>query len=197
MLEAICLWGEVEALLATILIAVVRRDARRTVEQFLELSSSRRQREVLEQAASEKLSPEQMELLSAALSVYSHQAKERNRLVHWCAGMSPEVPDAIILQDPKRQAHLNLALVEHIEGLRANGSEAMPDSFANPASRATMLVYRTSDFERTIREMEEVKSMLITLRHAIDPYGANSRPSQRLESMPRFQAALRRLRGDR
>jgi hypothetical protein len=68
---------------------------------FLSLDGERAKRAALDTVAKAALSREDYDLLSAILTISDNAQKQRNKIAHWCLGVSSEAKDAIILTHPQ------------------------------------------------------------------------------------------------
>jgi hypothetical protein len=203
-------WAHVEHLLALLMIRILGANHRPSIAMFTTLTSSNLQMVALKAAGQAGLRDDDLDHFSASVRVAESAGKQRHKLAHWIWGQSPDLPNALLLADP---AHLfeNELTMERINSL--GGFFAMAKLIPFPREETSLaeiyrsyaydetaiFVYRKSDLERIVRDLEEAIFCLFNVNLYLDPYWSERRDelSRQLSSKRLFREALFRIREDR
>ncbi len=121
-LEAIATWSGVESYMLSLYIEIMGGDASLAATTFMSVDAQGPRNAMLQAAAKEVLSKEQLDLLNVLLSFAKSCQRGRNKLAHWDWGYCDEIPDAFLLVDHKK-------------------------CLSGPPDRSEIFVYRKKDFE--------------------------------------------------
>ena len=102
-LEAIASWSNVEAFLLRLFIQLLGGNESLAASVYMALDGQSAKTNAIKAAAANALRGRAQELsvLEAILSIAKTNEKERNKLAHWTWGDSPNLPDALLLLDPR------------------------------------------------------------------------------------------------
>lgn len=107
--RCISIWSLIETFIANVALYAVKGDMRVAMEMYLSITSSSAANAALKTAVRLGLEPKYGELFNAIWAISGELAPERHRLAHWGMGYSKDVPNAILLLNPrdglKRGAH--------------------------------------------------------------------------------------------
>jgi hypothetical protein len=149
-------WALIEHRLSLLLIRILGADAAPAIAMFSVLQTQHLQLAALEAAAESELSEIELEVFQAGLAVANRVQTPRHHLAHWIWGLSPEVPDALCLAEPKsakeRDHELALALERADKEGRVDTAEM---ARLNTYDTANVQVYRKGDLERANRDLAE------------------------------------------
>jgi hypothetical protein len=116
------MWSEVELQLGTMMVAFLGESATPTVAIYLDLLAFRTRIAALEAAAKNTLIYEHHEIFKALVTITRSAAKQRDKLAHWIWTCSSQLPDALLLIDPRilLPAH-NAAIAKALSGTALKG----------------------------------------------------------------------------
>jgi hypothetical protein len=97
------LWGLIEGSLSHLLIRVLGADAEPAIAMFATLTAQHLQMGALKAAARAALSSDDFDVFCAATSVTDGVQAPRNHLAHWIWGKCDQLPDALLLAEPKAE----------------------------------------------------------------------------------------------
>ncbi|MFC5066863.1 hypothetical protein [Flaviflagellibacter deserti] len=101
MLACISAWAHLESYLIGAVVDWIGEDAEEAVYALVNARSSKAQKELILERCRKVLAADQLEILEAIIEASDATAKSRNRLAHWVPAICPELPDHILLCDPK------------------------------------------------------------------------------------------------
>jgi hypothetical protein len=99
--RCISIWSLVETLTANVALYAVKGDMRVAMEMYLSITSSSAANAALKAAVRLGLEPKYGELFNALWTISGELASERHKLAHWGMGYSKDIPNAILLLNPK------------------------------------------------------------------------------------------------
>jgi hypothetical protein len=91
--------------------------------------------------ARSKLATPHYKLIDALLKVIESQEKTRNKIAHWCWGISDQIPDGLVLIDPKQILIRDARIMDKA----ARGDRQTADDYRYPLD--CVYVYRLSDLQ--------------------------------------------------
>lgn len=130
-MEVIASWSNVESFLMRFYIELLGGAADLAATAYLALEARSARSAVITAVARARLDADHVRLLEAILAVAKSAQRGRDRIAHWTWGYSRDIPDAVLLADPK-DLHSD------------------PDPRAD-IPREKVLVYKQPDFEELIR----------------------------------------------
>jgi hypothetical protein len=110
--SAIAMSSEIDHSIGLLLVRIIGADAAPTIAMYDAIQADRVKMQLLNAAAKAALTSEQHRVYDAVIKVSVAAQKERNRLAHWIWAYSPEVPDALLLANPK---HLRAKDIEKLQ----------------------------------------------------------------------------------
>ncbi len=126
-----------------------------------------------------KFDGEQIEDLTALMAQYKSAQKGRNKIAHWSSGFSPEIPDGVLMVDPKhiwRQAELfNRVIREDIP--------AAPDP---NTLRSKTLVFFAGDFEEMLADIAALQQAFGLINFLLIGGAVAVGARDQLHSIPQF-----------
>jgi hypothetical protein len=169
-LEAIASWSNVEAFLLRLFIQVLGGNESLAASVYLSLEGQSAKTSAISAAAANALAArgQELQVLEALLSIAKTNEKERNKLAHWAWGDSPNLPDALLLLNPR----------VHIENLDAS----------------QIYVYREQDFRSIIQANDRLCGFAMDLEFVLSGHVANrdGRLLDRLAHEPEIAERLMR-----
>ncbi len=155
--EAIGCWSDVQFRLAVLLSALTGAAADQCAAMFFALTGSASQTAALDGAGQMNLPEDELALFNAVLMVARACEKERNKLAHWTWGHSAELPDALLLIDPKHWARK----VTRVRVKTRRPGMITAEDFT--IDRREVLVYRKADLKRIIRNTNRADALIAQL----------------------------------
>jgi len=160
------LWASIEHSLSLLLVSVLGADAEPAIAMFATLTAQRQQMGALEAAAKAALSPDEFDVFCAAISMTESVQTPRNHLAHWIWGTCEQLPNALLLAEPKAQKDRDRKLKLAFE--RAGGVDVKEIISLDRYDPATILVYRHGDLERAKRDLEDAAFITALLTVYLD-----------------------------
>ncbi len=171
-IEAVASWSKVESFFLQLFVQLLGGNGALAAEVFLSLQGQAAKSAAIRAAADSVLRERQQELkvLNAILSIAATCEKDRNKLAHWTWGDSPNLPDALLLVDPR----------VFIQG---------------EIDRSAVYVYMARDFENIIRSNDTLcgYGLLLTFVLQSRPEANDGRTLDALAAKPEVAQALSRL----
>lgn len=118
--RAIAQWSLVETLLGDMLSTMLSADPKPALAMFSAIVSTTAQRSALEAVASSVLEHDDARNFRAIMRIFSRVGAERNKLAHWVFGIADELPDALLLLEPKHWRAGTAATITAINAGRAS-----------------------------------------------------------------------------
>jgi len=171
--ECIGVWADIEFSHGSLLAAMLHTtDPHVTVAMYLSLSSAHSRGAVLDAAADKALTARELDLYEAVMNFVEGAYDERNKLAHWCWGYCDELPDGLVLIDPRYR----------MQYLARNFRKSTPPT---PLDLRHVFLVRKQDVENILERLTPVRHYVSLLGGAI--WRENSESDR---------AALRRLLSD-
>lgn len=106
-LEAIASWSNVEAFLLQLFIRLLGGNESLAACIYLALDTQYAKTKAIKAAADNVMRGQDRErsILDAILSIAKTNEKDRNKLAHWTWGDSPDLPNALLLVNPRAMLH--------------------------------------------------------------------------------------------
>lgn len=188
-MHAVTQYSMLEPLLSVVMTKLLGSDPRPAVAILAVIKNSSIRNEALRSVAEESLNADDLALFNAVLGVVDSADKERNRLAHWLWAIDDQLPDAVVLLDPRKYASMN----SDVAVAMAKGSTSVEQATAlQDKMRSMALVYRQQDFQTAINAVERaffaITNLTIVLDKPNDPSSANAR--KLLLGSPEIQRAL-------
>ncbi|ANL45305.1 hypothetical protein AMC87_CH00571 [Rhizobium phaseoli] len=139
---------------------------------FTEIMDAGNKRAMILAAARAALKPEDFESFEVVSAVVRSQIDVRNKFAHWIWGACEQVPDALLLVDPRY-------LLGHARHLQKVWTEDATEQDASAAHEKRMAaisydfdriyVYRTTDFDQCLRDITETQAMVDEFASMFNP----------------------------
>ena len=188
--------GYLEHELADMFAAMLGSHAPVAMAMYAQLSRTASQRDALNGAAADVLSPRNLELFTAVMSIVRAAFKERNDVAHslWAVD-SDDLPDAMLRLDTGEV--LGTAIRVYQMGLEAKSvPEPKRKNFAYDPSK--IFIYRAQEFEDVRLHLLRAVILVQQLRGVVDPRSSQDDDKyHQLLAEPDVQEVVRRQRGDR
>ena len=171
-IEAIVSWSKVESFLLQLFVQLLGGNGALAAEVYLSLQGNAAKSAAIRAAADTVLRERAKErnVLNAILAISRTNEKARDKLAHWTWGESPELPDALLLVDPR----------VFIQG---------------EIDRSAVYVYVARDFESIILANDRLcgYGLVLTIVLQGRPEANDGRTLDELAAKPEVAAALSRL----
>jgi hypothetical protein len=145
--EVIVSWGNVESFMLRLFIDLMGGPKDRAAAVFLALEIQSAKNVAINAVAS-RLPQDQQSLLRAILALIRTNQKSRDKIAHWTWGDSPQIPDALLLANPKDQIDTGLNYDE-------------------------IFIYKAKDFTDIIRSNERLAGFGLQFRFILMDHPAN------------------------
>lgn len=153
-------WGLIEYRLSLLLVRVLGADAAPALAMFSTLTAQHLQLGALEAAAKVALSAEEFDVFKAATNVTDRVQTPRNQLAHWIWGNCLELPDALLLAEPKSAKDRDRELTLALERSDAAGLDTAEMAKLNSYDPAKISVYREGDLVRASLDLEQASLVI-------------------------------------
>jgi hypothetical protein len=199
-------WGLIEHRLSLLLVRVLGADAAPALAMFSTLTAQHLQLGALEAAAKAALSQEEFDVFKAATNVTDSVQTPRNQLAHWIWASAPELPNALLLAEPKSAKERDREFTLGLEtGLSLDEIDML-----NSYDPKNVAVVKESDLGRASKEMQNASlTVFLTVvyldgsfrgrrKTPIDPRGmTRSQLFRQLYGLRMFREAWDRIQKDR
>jgi hypothetical protein len=99
--DVVASWTSVESFMLRVFIELMGGHAETAATVFLALEAQTAKAAAINAVAEEQLSDDHRKLLRAILAVMRTHQKTRDKIVHWTWGYAEQLPDALLLVNPK------------------------------------------------------------------------------------------------
>ena len=195
--QIFALWAVVEQEFQILFSRIVGPDEVAADTVYSILTSEGLRRTALDAVAKAKFGAdsEKFEVFSAVLAVYKRAGKVRHKLAHWRWGISPNLPDALLLADPSNVKLVSLTntYMRTLEPLDAN---KRPEKTAQILKHLTfdtskILVYSPKDLQEGLAEIGQAARALFHLDMYLNPMTTKDRAKELMQAMgPEFEGAI-------
>jgi hypothetical protein len=140
-------WSTTELRLLLILRHCLGGDPTIAAEMLLAIENQNIQRTVIMTATKAVLPKDDWPLVEAAFMSMNASRNVRNRFAHHIWGVADDMPDALLLLDPKDMAILMAQLVKQAAINKMAGKEPAPVDIDDILDRSKVMVWREKDFQ--------------------------------------------------
>jgi hypothetical protein len=187
-------WSDIETLLGLFLAILLHAHEEAALAIFHGIENRTAQFKMLTSAAQASLPPETFDAVSALLAAVIKPAmKFRDKLAHWSWGISGDLPDALVLCEPKDK------LRAHLEILRIQTSTQTSRTPDVPMGNQGVYVLREKDLDAALSSLLKARDSLSTAMGACwqsNPPALRARNLAQLSSEPSIRNALARRKGN-
>jgi hypothetical protein len=145
-------WSLIEYRLSTLLVRILGADAEPALAMYATLDAQHLKLGAIEAAAKAALEENEYDIFKATMSMTRSVQTPRNQLAHWIWAHSSELPDALLVAEPKsakdRDREFTLAL-------ESGETDSAKISALNTFDPAHVQVYREGDLQRARDDMEQ------------------------------------------
>jgi hypothetical protein len=187
--HCIAVWAEIETLLGVFLAMLLHANERAALSMYSAVENRAAQTRMILAAAKATLEDSHFNIISALMaSVVTPAMKDRDKLAHWCWGMTEELPDALLITEPKYKLGALLNSVHVQAKTKASNPQI-------PFEHDQIYVLRDGDLDRMLKRFYAVEETLRTAMGSV--WSSNSVPArveliEKLIGVPEIQAALKR-----
>lgn len=147
-------WAEVEAILGTVLTNMLSAHAGPVAAVYSRINGNVARNAAIEGAASVVFSGLRLDFFNAALVAIRKLGSKRNDFAHWLWGYSPEIPDGLLLLDPKDE-------IQH--KAKPKGIEAFGRAFLEnkhlPFEDLTVKLHKVMDVEPALVQVYALQEL--------------------------------------
>lgn len=162
-------WANIERRLGVLLVHLLGADQVHARAIFSILQTQALQTKALEAAAKSALSPGDLDIFDAALTVLSGVQKTRNRLAHWVWGKCPQRPDLLLLADPDGLKNWDTRSAAYFQSLKPGEPTLWGNLMETPAFDISKVYgYSKADLEREVRDLLDAEQIAFFLQNYLD-----------------------------
>jgi hypothetical protein len=191
-MEVISQYVSLEVSLTNLFMTLLGANPGPAVAMLTAIKNNNIRNEAFRAVAESTLSGERLEILNAVLAMCETADKERNRIGHWVWATEKQLPDAVVLLDPRK-----VAIVQQKQRVLAEGKKPTAEEIIALMGelRGAALIYMADDFDAANSRVQQANISTITLtiflRHPDGhPEGAKAR--KMLLDTPEIQQWLAR-----
>jgi hypothetical protein len=134
------------------LVRILGAEAAPALAMFATLTAQHLQLGALEAAAREALTEKEFDVFKATMNIAKSVQGPRNQLAHWIWAYSPELPDALLLAEPKSAKERDYEFTKALENGVTDLTELADLNSYDPEH---VQVYREDDLKRAQLDLEE------------------------------------------
>jgi hypothetical protein len=188
-------WGKLDTEMGVVFASFLNTQAEIGVAIYNQLTNLNTQDAAMRAAASLVLDKNKMDLFLALMKIAKGPRDQRNQIAHGVWGYSEDLPDALLLLNPKIALKFRGQIVAASEFLKSLGPKPMPDGMlsriiGSPRIAEDVWVYRQTDFDEVHKQLVEAIDLWSDFARFI--WGAGSVLDQNND---RVEEARRRLFG--
>lgn len=162
-------WANIERRLSVLLVHLLGADQVHAHAIFSILQTQALQTKALEAAAKSALSPDDLDIFDAALTVISGVQKTRNRLAHWAWGKCHQRPDLLVLADPDGLKNWDTRTAAYFQALKPGETTFWGALMGPPIFDISKFYgYSKTDLEREVRDLLEAEQIAFFLQNYLD-----------------------------
>lgn len=163
-IEVIASWSRVDWRMAGLLTLCVKAEFRTVSAMLSVLNSPRAQHDAILAGIEMTVTPDDFKLITATFKTTTEDRKIRDKFAHHMWGVSPDVPDCLILANPRE---LTVSFSRVIANLATTGTKGQGN-----LETSKILVYYKADLEEALKRAQRAFSVIHSLGHvAIRPAG--------------------------
>jgi hypothetical protein len=165
-------WGLIEQSISLLLVRVLGADAEPAIAMFSTLTAQHLQLGALEAAARAALTTHEFDVFRSVISVTDVVQKPRNQLAHWVWGKCPQLPDALLLAEPKARKEQDRRVL--LAWRHADNGDPLPEDIQQlyDYDPSTVTVYRLDDLERAKRDISDGAQVAYMLVEYLNDYNS-------------------------
>ena len=191
--ECIALWSQVETTLGVFLALLLHANEQAAAAMYSSVENRAAQLRMIDGSARSVLPQDHYDVISVLFSSKIRPAmKERDRLAHWCWGVSDDLPDALLMTHPSSN------LLSSITATKTPYEDKdVPEISLDTGE---IFVVTASDLQRVLERFQEANQLL---RSATGSVWVKNSPKQRasilrrLSMTPALRSSLDRLNAGR
>ena len=199
MFRVLTAWPWVETQLALTMVAILQADSRIEIHNFVNTPNTTRLKELLLDRAKKKLSDDMQQMLEVLVQMFSEDFKKRNKLAHWLSGVSPQVHDGLLLENPHAMWKYTVEIEEWkaaMAAARERDDFAAIERMEMPGMvRQHAFVYKIKDFDDMLARFKQTQDAFFWFRFSMIQKGEGRADAlSRLNNVPRVLSGLETLR---
>jgi hypothetical protein len=186
-------WSLVEYRLSVLLVRILGADAEPALAIFATLEAQHLQFRAIEAAAKAALEEKEYDVFKATMGVARSVQTPRDQLAHWVWAHSPELPDALLLAEPKSAKERDR---EFTRALESGETDSEKISALNTFDPAHVQVYREGDLQRARDNLEQaVQITFLTVVYLDGTFKGRIKPLPWTRSSPTRDQLFQQLYG--
>jgi hypothetical protein len=156
--QAIAIWAHVESSLANLLAVMLKgASAETAIAMFGALTSTNAQTDVLRAAAELALKDTTSKrIFEAIIRLVRERARTRHKFAHWLWTSSKDVPDALLLIDPRADQQTKLDVAALFDAIRSGTLTEVTEKDHPELDKRMVWVYRRRDLEEIIEDFTRI-----------------------------------------
>lgn len=162
MAECIAKWSGVELNLGFFFTSLLHINEQQGAELYASLESSNAKKQAIRALCVSSLNDRSIDLVVRLQRYITSQQKVRDKLGHWIIGYSDDIPDALILTDPKVIWPVAGGSSQDFrEAFRDRNRKPMSRIASRPVPRDGVYVYKRVDIQADTRAFVELAALIL------------------------------------
>ncbi len=191
-MRVIAAWSLLESDFEGVFVQMLGANPRPAAAIYASLTSAATQKAALRAIAEFEIPMPERDVLDALFSQLATVAKDRNKVAHWIWGSSPDLPDGVLLTDPKAMIKYRVATEDYDRTMRDK-----PDwTLTRPEfPRDETFVFYAHDFENMVERIQHLSELVTNFRFVLirdHPVNAGGQLFDRLSNEPGIRAFVDR-----
>ncbi|MGQ0429135.1 MAG: hypothetical protein ACT4UQ_04300 [Gammaproteobacteria bacterium] len=169
--DVISTWAHCDSMLVAMLARFLKVDAAWVVNQMLEaLTSSDARRAAIAGAAKAALKPKEYAVYEKVMKQIAPSRNTRHVFAHWLWGVSPEIPDALLLMDPADFTRAQLTIAETIRRIRNFKKDAPKEPRPDEGyeNKNAIMVWKRKELEKAAKDAHDAYEAISRLYRYLD-----------------------------
>ncbi len=191
--NVIAQWAKLDSMMPIVFNGLIKSDPTPAAAAFAAIRNFQARQEAIRKQAEIGLKEKQdRDILNAILKIYSSTAKSRDIIAHHLWGTHKDLPDAIILCDPRFLRNLSTAASAHLKNDDLTFEDAV--RYQKEMREATM-VWRTQDFAIVadrVRRGFILTNMFFIMVSKVGPHAPDAPTRHALLAQPEISEFLNR-----
>lgn len=170
-MQVIAEWSILESFMAGLLVKMLGANPGPAAAMYSSLTGGAAQRAAFRAIADVSINDESVRnVFEATLSTYSSLSVQRNKIVHWTWGHSDDIPDGVLLANPRAMMEYQLEMKVDTDALMAGGEF---DSNKNRIPINDIFIYKKVDFEKLSESINALIRQIMELGFVLTGHAAN------------------------
>ena len=157
-------WSWVETMTSYIFLKLLGTNHKAAIALYNSFESAKGKTDAIRTLAISKLPAQELDLVKAALRLVKSHQSARDRIAHWLWGLSEDLPDAMVMLDPK----LLLAKEAHLRENWLSGKGVAVSDFKH--DEMDIYVYTAAALKKDAEDFASLARLIAQVGFFLDPH---------------------------